>query len=298
MYHVGVCMYEITPVGQGFLWMGTYSMLFFSGIYIKSIFRIEQKTRINYAYRLLLVAIAVITFLCHIATTSIFLTDLRHTIVFDIHHIEYVIWILTTPLFIILVCLLEKCRPLYTTMLVLADIGMIASGYAAQFSTSDTQFWTLFIFSGCLWSGIVFTLIRKTYFFYYDGLAIKMLYINHTLLSFLVGCIVVSWNVYPIIVILRRNELIDLSTEFILYSIFDLLNKGIYGLLFLGAKEVEEKIQSRLANYTLGLASVLPFQSRYTQHTNPEAEVANHNHDTIVNITVQENTAVSQKIEP
>lgn len=265
--------YEIAPIGQGFLWMGLYSMLFFTGVYIRSIFRVQQKSYSNYAYRILLTSIAVITFLCHCFAASVLLIDTETSNSMDPHNYEYIKWLLTTQIFIILICLLQKSKPLHTFSLITADIVMIGTGYAAYLTPIDTQFWQYFIFSGCMWIFIVIQLLRSTYTFYYDGLTIQMMFVNRAIFSALVGLIIVSWSVYPTIILLKRNEIIDLTTEFSLYMVFDCLNKGIYGLLFLGAKEVEEKMDTQLANYTRTIAAIVPVHSAYRPVNQPPREI-------------------------
>jgi bacteriorhodopsin len=258
-------MYDITPVGQGFLWMSIYSMLFFSGVYLKSIFRIKQKTVLNYAFRITLFCISFITMICHSLSATVLLTDIPLHDSMDPHHCEYAKWLLVTPLFILLISWLQKSRRLHTAILITADTVMIVCGYGAFLSESDTQFWQLFIFATCIWSFIVIQLIRKTYEFYYNGYSIQMMFLNRAIFSLLVGLIIISWSAYPVVVVLKRNNIISLSTEFILYSLFDCLNKGYYGLLFLGAKEIEEKIESRLTNHVRTLTQILPIKSVYSK---------------------------------
>lgn len=284
--------------------MGVYSMLFFSGLYLRSIFRIQKKTRYNYTFRILLFFITFTTFVCHSYAVSVLITDTDVSNSMDPHHCEYVKWLLTTPTFIVLICWLEKCKPLNTTLLVLADVTMIGIGYASYLAPTDTQFWELFIFSGCVWCFIIAQLLRQTYFFYYDGLAIRMMFLNHNIASTLVGLITVSWSVYPMIVILKRNDTISLSTEFILYTVFDCLNKGVYGLMFLAAKEVEEKIESRLANYTLTAAAVVPVKTAYKRlesHPTVELEIPVDTQSSITHVNIDStspNKLISTKIEP
>ncbi len=288
--------YEIAPIGQGFLWMGVYSMLFFSGFHARSILCLPEKTLYNYAFRITLFVILCITFVCHLFTALLLLSDVDPDHTIDPHHIVHAEWLLTTPLFILLICWLANSRRIQTAFLVGTDVLMIGSGIAAYNSPTETQFWQLLLFSGCVWLFLISQLLKQVYFVYYDGLAIRMMFINRTLFAFIVALITVSWNAYIVIMILKRNNTIDLTTEFILYIVFDCLNKGVYGLLFLGAKEVAEKMESRLANYTRSLASILPNHAVYKRLASSHDSIP-HEQNSNLTITIPESPAQSQKIE-
>jgi hypothetical protein len=128
---------------------------------------------------------------------------------------HYLSWFLTTPIMLWLIFSLNKLPIDKTSILIVLNQLMIASGYIAATAKKETDVWRWFII-GCLaFIPIIYQLLQFS-----NGIPLIILTL-------------VTWTVYPIVWYLSKKNLIDDDTRDISYSVLDFTSKVGLVLLYL-----------------------------------------------------------------
>jgi bacteriorhodopsin len=128
---------------------------------------------------------------------------------------HYLSWFLTTPIMLWLIFSLNHLSLETTTLMILLNQLMIASGYMASVSTTEKETWNWFYLGCFAFLPIIFQLLQFS-----EGLP-------------LVALTLVTWSAYPLVWWADKKKLISEDTRDVSYSILDFTSKVGIVLLYL-----------------------------------------------------------------
>lgn len=237
-------MSELQPI----LWAGCGVMTAFTGLFYKSSLRVKEEG--NRIFRTLMTLITFISAWFYVFMALV--SPIQST-----EGIIYIKWLVTTPMLLYLVSVLEEIPRSTTFILCTLDILTMASGFVAYMFRVPYIQWTMIGVGGFCWGCIVKTFLEYSFHFYKTKLSLILHNRNFTFTVLTLGIITV-WSTYPIVTILRYSEVIDQSEEYIGYIVLDFFSKGVFGSILLGTKELEEGIESAFTLFSKSIIRVSP----------------------------------------
>jgi bacteriorhodopsin len=227
--------------------MGTCSIFFYDRV-------LHVKDEANRIFRVLMVLISVIYtfFYLIMAAVAEYSAASSQTLM----ELELGKWIVTTPMMIYLVCTLEEIALSHTILLASLVALTNASGYVAILCDNHDILWCMVVFGSACWAHTILSLLYRTFQFYSDKMTTR--HMNNWVFTILVIGTTISWSTYPCVFILGRQGIIGAEAEIIAYTVLDVINKGIFGAILIGAKEVEEGVESSLATFSRSITRVHP----------------------------------------
>ena len=235
-------------------WVNVSLYVFFIRIFYKSCKRTQND--INKLFRVLILLIDIISIFTSIIGCLSSYIEIPYSIQYNPIVIQYMKWLFTTPLIILCLSLLEHISYPETIMIVSLDILTMVSGLISNLSNNPMLFWSYFGFGCICWSFTNYKLLSHTFNYYSDKITIY--HINNYVFTILVVGITIIWNIYPIFIILEHLHIISYSDFFIVNIVLDFFSKNIFGVLLIGAKEIEEGIESRLTMLSKSIIKVYP----------------------------------------
>jgi bacteriorhodopsin len=196
-----------------------------------------------------------ITALFYLITALLYSTDL--TTPYDITTLKYIKWLVTTPILITQVGILERIEISNIFLICSFDVLTICAGFAAHYSQVPSMFYPLFAFGCMSWFIVMKSLLYRTFKFYSNKPPTST-QMNNWVFTILVVGMTCVWNMYPVVAILHYTNIFDDEADLIANTVIDVIGKGVFGLVLIGAKEVEEGIESILASLSKSITRVHP----------------------------------------
>jgi bacteriorhodopsin len=180
------------------------------------------------------------------------------SIPYDILTIHYLKWILTTPVLLGLLASLEKFRPSRIAKLMFLDVIAMVCGYLSYVAATPAIRWLFMGLGMIAWVATLAILIVRTIRFY--GGHLVLFHTTRPMFLLLTAGVAVSWSLYPVVITLHETDVIPLPGVYIAFAILDFVNKGIFGCLLIGTKEIDEGIDSKLAGYAQAAERIVPIR--------------------------------------
>jgi len=161
--------------------------------------------------------------------------------------VRYADWLLTTPLLLLDLGLLVGATHADIGWVVFCDIIMVVAGFAGVVSTGKDAAWPLFIFGMLAFVPVLYALLATfKEAASYRGPKTAALY------SKLAIIMAVTWSAYPIIwAIGEGSQAVSVDVETILYAIFDVTAKCIFGfVLVMGHASIHDEEEAVRLNPT------------------------------------------------
>lgn len=247
-------MYKLAQSATYTIWGGLAIFNFFGLLFYRSYNRVKDEN--NSIFRSLMILVIVITGFFYLILALSTLVDEPFIIGYDIELLQYIRWMITTPILIFQIGLLENIPLSNIILLVTFDLITLSCGLMAYYSSSPVIYYPLFIAGTCSWLVIVKFLLNRTFKFY--RMYITQRTINNWIFTILVIGMIVIWSIYPVVVLLAHLSVLDINQQIIATTILDVLSKGVFGIILVGAKEVEEGIESTMANLSKSITRVHP----------------------------------------
>jgi bacteriorhodopsin len=227
--------------------MGTFSIFFYDRM-------LHVKDEANRIFRVLMVLISVIYTFFYLIMAAV----AEYSVVSSQTLIELELgkWVATTPMMIYLICTLEEIVLSHTILLASLTVLTNASGYVAILCNNHDIFWCMLIFGSVCWAYSILSLLYRTFRFYSDRVTTR--HMNNWVFTILVIGMTISWSTYPCVFILCHQGIIGVEAEICVYTVLDIINKGAFGAILIGAKEVEEGVESSLATFSRSITRVHP----------------------------------------
>ena len=248
-------MYALARPVTYVLWAGFVTFGSFGAMFYRTYLRTKDEK--NRVFRVLMIIVMMMTQFSYLIEALTYSIEDGLTVNgYDIHAIQYLKWLFTTPILITQIGILEGIETSQIFMLCSLDILTISSGIVANYSQNPLMFYPLFSFGSICWFIVMKILLYRTFNYYNKVVSHKEM--NNWVFTNLVIGIGVSWSIYPVITLLHYTQVIDTDMELIANTVTDVFSKGVFGLILIGAKEVEEGVESTLASLSRTITRVHP----------------------------------------
>jgi bacteriorhodopsin len=163
-------------------------------------------------------------------------------------------WFLSTPPILATVVLLETTSITDILFLCMFDGMMIVSGYMAYTASQPAAIWSFYAFSFLNAYFIIQLMFNK----YYNLIQRKSKKINTKFYRFLCIYTLIIWGIFPIRFILYKTNVISFEVETMIYVYLDILAKGFFGMVLVGARDMIDDKRTRMVRFARSIVHIFP----------------------------------------